>query len=77
MGRDGGPRCAVGALVEASGFNYTDAIQPLKDIVCDGTPNVDAWNDTPGRTAAEVQIAMDAAHVLALQEEGVEPEDVL
>lgn len=35
------------------------------------------FNDAPGRTAAEVMHALDAAYVLALQEEGVEPEDVL
>jgi len=28
------------------------------------------WNDKPGRTAAEVMHALDAAYVLALQEEG-------
>jgi hypothetical protein len=39
-----------------------------------GIPN---WNDAPGRTAAEVMHALDAAFVLALQEEGTEPEDVL
>lgn len=35
------------------------------------------WNDAPGRTAAEVMIALDAAYVIALQGEGIEPDDVL
>jgi len=41
--------------------------------------NIEAvdWNNDCRTTAAEVMHALDAAFVLALQEEGVEPEDVL
>ena len=35
------------------------------------------WNDDPARTVEDVMIALDAAYVLQLQVEGVEPEDVL
>jgi hypothetical protein len=36
-----------------------------------------SWNDAPSRTQAEVEVALDAAFILALQEDGIEPEDVL
>jgi hypothetical protein len=42
-----------------------------------GCVNGANWNDAKGRTAAEVMHALDAAYVLALQEEGIEPGDVL
>ena len=35
------------------------------------------WNDKTGRTEDDARVALDAAYVMALQEEGIEPEDVL
>jgi hypothetical protein len=40
-----------------------------------GCVNGANWNDAKGRTAAEVMHALDAAYVLALQEEGEDPAD--
>ena len=57
-----------------------DAEAPIRDAasVAIGT-NYEAvdWNNAPERTPEEVQIALDAAYVVQLQEEGIEPEDVL
>jgi hypothetical protein len=78
-----GARCALGAINDGSrgtpGF-YDAAKAILREEVLDLTSSGqigNGWNDIPGRTVDEVLVAMDAAYVLALQEEGVEPEDVL
>jgi hypothetical protein len=46
----------------------------LDDVLLTSAPC--AWNDAPGRTEAEVLIALDAAFVLALQEEGEDLDEV-
>lgn len=69
-----GGHCAYGAIAVAND-STPDARNPgdveLEDIVGD----VFGFNDAPGRTAAEVMHALDAAYVLALQEEGEDPAD--
>lgn len=42
-----------------------------------GCDEIVHWNNADARAADEVISAFDAAYVLALQEEGTEPEDVL
>ncbi len=89
---DGGALCAWAALCEAGGRDAygTEALEErglVELVAC--TPDqmrlykrlgynaLPTWNDAKGRTAAEVMHAIDAAYVLALQEEGVEPWEVL
>lgn len=75
-----GQVCAIGSLqlaehgeFKAAGDTLLEALRaPLGPEV-----SIAIWNDEPGRTHAEVLIALDAAYVLALQSEGIEPEDVL
>jgi hypothetical protein len=82
---DGAGRvCAIGALGIAEADNASCAsgaiYRALQRVTHDGLIYdylIGDWNDRPGRTAAEVEAALDAAYVLALQEEGIEPEDVL
>ena len=61
-GVPGGPRCAAGALLEVTGgfpgSVWVSARDRLSRIV--GNP-ISRWNDTKGRTAAEVSAAMRAA----------------
>lgn len=49
----------------------------LVRTVIDRDGDTVSWNDAAERTQADVEAVLDAAYVLALQEEGVEPEDVL
>lgn len=76
-----GRSCALGAMSFAT--RNARGRTPLWSELCDwlrlgaGTDCIPTWNDTPGRSAEEVIRAMDAAYILALQEEGIEPEDVL
>lgn len=77
-----GPVCAVGAIQSAG---YGEAMYYARlalgsvchDDLGDGTGAALRFNDAHERSADEVLVAMDAAYVLTLQEEGVEPEDVL
>lgn len=53
----------VGDVAELLGFErYYEAI---------------AWNNEPDRKPSDVIAALDAAYIVALQEEGLEPGDVL
>lgn len=62
----------------ASSEAYRDPALSVVSLVTAGRyRGADAFNDSAVRTVDEVLIAMDAAYVLALQEEGIEPEDVL
>jgi hypothetical protein len=74
----GGKHCAVGAM-RASGQIDTYDASALFGFVATGAGVAAAlqFNDALGRTAADVMFAMDAAYVLQLQVEGVEPGDVL
>jgi hypothetical protein len=74
---DAGRVCLRGAVLSANGdaaYNHEEQLlRASTGVECFGAD----WNDLPSRTAAEAAIALDAAYVLALQEEGIEPEDVL
>ena len=72
-----GQRCALGAIRDFVGNEWVQVAIPLEVVVGVYPRSVAPWNDVPGRTVDEVLAAMDAAYVLALQEEGTEPEDVL
>ncbi len=67
--------CVSGAIMRAEGDEDSGDARDLLDIAC-GEFRVD-YNDAPERTRDDVVTAIDAAYILALQEEGVEPEDVL
>ena len=58
-----------------SGREPDEPIELIRTVI--GKRGTVDWNDAPSRTAAEVMQALDAAYVLALQEEGIEPADVL
>lgn len=77
--RGTGPVCLRGAIgIAAQCDPYADNWIGFLDMVTSGEETgIVAWNDNHARTATEAQIALDAAYVLALQEEGIEPEDVL
>jgi hypothetical protein len=57
--------------------NKMPEILDLLDAVTGPLSRRATWNDAEDRTADEVCVALDAAYVLALQEEGIDPEDVL
>lgn len=76
--------CVAGALNlvvhgrpdwDVYGTDATPFVDGLLSYVVGRDPIV--WNNEDERTQAEVVAALDAAHIIALQEEGVEPEDVL
>lgn len=70
--------CIRGALILSSGrgFETPEAKELVREVV--GCVNIEAgFNDKPSTTKDDVVQALDAAYILALQEEGVEPEDVL
>jgi hypothetical protein len=72
-----GSVCVLGAMSETMlPATLWDRAIDVADTVA-GTDNLARWNDATGRTVEEVLIAMDAAYVVALQEEGIEPGDVL
>lgn len=78
---EAGALCAYGAIREVVGVSGSGIWTPFVeefDLVVE-TPGVfmPLWNDAATRTADEVLVAMDAAYVLRLQVEGVEPGDVL
>lgn len=76
---DDGAVCLAGAcnraFAEPVKTTPSEIFLPIETVL-DGMP-VAVWNDDPQRRLEEVLEAVDAAYVLALQEEGVEPEDVL
>lgn len=74
LGDGDGPHCMSGAILEVA-----TEMRGVWDLPCEviGEVSIPAWNDKFERTAAEVIFALDAAYVLALQEEGIEPGDVL
>jgi hypothetical protein len=85
-----GPCCAWGALIVAGGIDGDRrpverelleliAIKPAtrERLAGKGFNALPWWNDYKGRDASEIMEAIDAAYIVALQEEGVEPEDVL
>src|SRR5688572_22687287 len=67
--------CLVGACDIAGGWD--EAADFVNTIL--GTERLDvvSWNNREVTTKADVQGVIDAAYILALQEEGHEPEDVL
>jgi hypothetical protein len=75
-----GPVCAVGAIRVAEkgspGITCSNGlVESLAWVIDDAL--IGDWNDDRDRTADDVVVALDAAAVVALQEEGLEPEDVL
>ncbi|HET9063734.1 MAG TPA: hypothetical protein VFO62_10635 [Candidatus Binatia bacterium] len=68
LGLDDGPRCALGAIATASGeivncydFEFTggvrmEAVRALRRHI--GSDDIAGWNDTRGRTAADVVTAL-------------------
>ena len=70
--------CIVGAVCLAGkpGVGTVHPAFRFIEQVIDQTA-VAGWNDAVERTAPEVIGAIDAAYVVALQTEGIEPEDVL
>jgi len=81
----GGALCLAGAIQlaawgDANHWNgFSDDITARVAEVIDGADYVAAirWNNEPLTTAGQVIAALDAAAIVALQEEGIEPEDVL
>lgn len=69
LGYGESPRCALGSCGVVASY-YVPHLQ-----IAAGTEFIALWNDEADRTAAEVMIALDAAYVLALQEEGDDPAD--
>jgi hypothetical protein len=69
--------CAIGACRRVADYEDASPAISLGEVVAagHGYPSVAAYNDSHGK-AESVQL-LDAAYVLALQEEGIEPEDVL
>lgn len=62
--------CLLGALDHRAITIYDSTLDAVKQIL--GTPCTVKWNDTPGRTEQEVLEALEAAYVVALQDEGIE-----
>lgn len=73
-----GAVCVFGAVNVAitsdpgDGSLSREPVDMIRRILKRWPPN---WNDAPGRTAAEVLATLDAAYVVALQEEGDDPAD--
>lgn len=72
LGREGGPRCAVGALREAGGFgwdrptpfgeNYEQyVLARLRLVEVIGYESIPSWNDKKTRTFADVEAAFREA----------------
>lgn len=72
VGSPDGAGCLVSTLqaVLAEGESQTPCIELLAAVTDSQPwgPDVGEWNDTPGRTLAEVLSALDAAASLALSE---------
>jgi hypothetical protein len=81
--RETGAVCVLGAChLAVSGCPDSNAaiqfLGPLDTVIDASLGGGRAfWNDAEGRTADDAIQALDAAYVLALQEEGIEPGDVL
>lgn len=75
----GALRCVATGSPRGSVEQIFDQMCYVAEVVGLGRSEWDAvsWNNESSRTAAEVIQALDAAYVVALQEEGVEPGDVL
>lgn len=73
---DEGKHCIVGAIGKIKGLlpnallnaEYSREVSFFKDAI--DIPNVIAWNDTEGRTFADVMDAFDKAILYAKEEEG-------
>jgi hypothetical protein len=80
FGRPDGAACSAGAInaVAGRGRPDRDSGQPyygaVEDIV---DARLATWNDMFCESREDAVAVLDAAYVLALQEEGLEPEDVL
>lgn len=61
FGQDGEPRCAMGAIWEASDKNMVHEKGPTHLLLFYLDRSIPDWNDTPGRTADEVASAMESA----------------
>ena len=82
-----GEMCMMGAVAFAAtgnpwsgcfgvdGSDVVKACEPFIRAATDG--GLAEWNDRSDVTEADVIAALDAAYVMALQAEGVEPGDVL
>lgn len=70
---EGGEVCALGAVRVVREDDWIDHIAGLRAVT--GFYLVGEWNDDRTRTEDEVRTALDAAYVLALQEEGEDPAD--
>lgn len=77
-----GAMCMMGAIAfSATGNPYASwwagagECQSFLQLATDG--GLAGWNDRDDVTEADVIAALDAAYVMALQAEGLEPEDVL
>lgn len=68
--------CAVGAIGRVAGKQRDDA-RAILAVAIDNPFVSSDWNDDDARTRDDVVRGLDAAYVLALQEEGLEPSDVL
>ncbi len=79
-----GQHCALGAIAKAeygsvpAGYKVNvEALNVVMHIDEYGAGFMSYWNDRYVSGVEEVLEAFDAAYVLQLQEEGIEPEDVL
>ena len=79
---DGKSFCVLGAIAEAVGVDPSTAIPAFAEprsflALVTETRQPSVWNDEQERTASDAMFALDAAYVLALQEEGIDPAEVL
>lgn len=72
-----GSHCVLGALWNVTKSTSGSDAEDILDVITLGHASIADWNDADGRTADDAAIALDAAYVLALQCEGIDPEDVL
>ena len=83
--RDGGPVCLSGAVrigvaghPRAANSEIADRMDDVAVVLgVGGKSDAVGWNDRAETSREQVVAALDAAAVVALQEEGIEPEDVL
>ncbi len=83
--KEDGSMCAIGAIemARSGSVGKVHDHDPYNDPVLDLVPlenefdTVDGFNDRESTGLSDVIQLLDAAYVLALQEEGIEPEDVL
>jgi hypothetical protein len=67
--------CAIGVLLKVNRSCHGEPRDTIDRVL--GGEYIITWNNAENRTADEVIQAFDAAAVVAMQEEGQEPEDVL